>query len=361
MRIKFISVSAAFLVLAIILTGCGPHADDALEDYIQRGTPVEAKICEVKDDRAAIITIISDDGNYESGVILNSLAREFNIHVTVSGFVNNLNEHLDEWQQIEEEGFIEVMNHSYSHLKINEETNPSYAEIFREYVDAKKYFEENFNTPSFCFVTPNNATTDTGYQILQENEFIAVRQGQRGQNSLSPNYGTEPGEWLNLMTRGIGDIDTTAERNAWVDTAIQDHSWLIEMWHDISPNGDGNYQPISTSMAREHLGYIAKKQASEDIWIAPFTQAVSYIYKKQNLSVTAWRLQDRILVQIEPTTQNLPWDEFNAPLSIRIELPEGWDDLLPIDSNCTVDMCDDPSEVIINTNITSGVLLFTHS
>lgn len=348
------------LVFMFILAGCSPQETYSTEDFAQKGTPMEIRICDVKDDRDAIVTVVSDDGHYESGVILASLAQDLNIHVTVAGTVNPLNEYLSEWQQIEKDGFVEIINHSYTHLNLYENAT-TYKEVFHEYVDAKKYFEKNFNTPSFCLVPPGNFTTDTGYQILQENGFLAVRKGDRGENSLNPNYGTEPGEWLNLMTRGIGDVGTTAERNAWIDAAINDHSWLIEMWHDISPNGDVGYQPISTSMAKEHLSYIAEKDQSKDIWMAPFTQAVSYIYKKQNLSVKAWHLQDRILVQIEPTAQDLPWDEFNAPLSIRIELPEGWDDLLPMGSNCTVDICDDSSEVIINTNITSGLLLFTHS
>ena len=343
-----------FLVCAFFLVGCNGNIFSGGERL-----SIEAEICQVKDDRAAIVTIISDDGYYESGVILNSLAKDIGIHVTVSGFVNNIASYLEEWKEIEKEGFVEVISHSYSHLKINDETNPSREEIYHEYVDAKEYYENNFETPAFCFVTPNNATTETGYEILQENNFLAVRQGQRGENSLSPEWGMEPGDWLNLMTRGIGDVDNTEERNKWIDTAIENRSWLIEMWHDISPNGDLHYQPISTEMAKEHLTYISEKQ--EDVWIAPFTQAVSYIYKKEYCMVEAYCTENEIVLQLSRKRNDLPWDEFNAPISICLKLPDGWEKVHSLEDNCIIQECENPSYIIINTEVTQGALHFTRA
>lgn len=292
--------------------------------FYSDGVPIQANLCPVKDDRAAIVTVISDDGFYESGLILNELARERDLHVTVAGFVKNLSPHLKQWQKIEKEGHIEVINHSYSHLKINDETNPPYQAIFHEYVDAREWFQKRFRTPAFCFVTPNNNTSQIGYEIFQENGFLAVRQGQRGENSLSPVYGRLPGEWLNLKTCGIGDVKTTAERNEWVDKAISEGRWLIEMWHDVSPNGDVHYQPISTAMAAEHLDYLAQKSAEKAIWVAPFTQAVSYIYQRDHTTIRAFRKIDVVIIKVDRSEKNLPWSEFNSPLSIEIVLPNNW-------------------------------------
>lgn len=294
------------------------------EDFCFDGEPIQANLCAVKDDRAAIVTVISDDGFYESGLILNELARERDLHVTVAGVVNNLSGRLRKWQTIETEGYIEIISHSYSHLKINDETNPSYQAIFHEYVDAREWFQKNFKTPAFCFVTPNNNTTQVGYEIFEKNGFLAVRQGRRGENSLSPVYGRFPGEWLNLKTRGIGDVKTTAERNEWVDRAISEGSWLIEMWHDVSPDGDVHYQPISTAMAAEHLDYLAQRSAEKAIWVAPFTQAVSYIYQKQHTTVRAFLKGDLIAVKAERSAKELPWKEFNIPLSAEIVPPKDW-------------------------------------
>lgn len=300
------------------------------EDFCLDGKPIQARLCPVKDDRAAIVTVISDDGFYESGLILNELARERDLHVTVAGTVGNLSERLQAWQSIEKEGYIEVISHSYSHLKINEETNPPYQAVLHEYVCSKEWFEKRFATPAFCFVTPNNNTSENGYGILRNYSFLAVRQGQRGENSLSPVYGRKPGEWLNLKTRGIGDVTTTAERNAWVDKTISEGRWLIEMWHDVSPDGDVHYQPISTAMAAEHLDYLAQRSAEGAIWVAPFTQAVSYIYQRQNTTVRAFLKGELIAVKAErsakklPNGKELPWNEFNTPLSVEIVLPKDW-------------------------------------
>lgn len=169
----------------------------------------------------------------------------------------------------------------------------------------------------------------------------------------------EPGDWLNLMTRGIGDVDNTEARNGWVDNAIQNRSWLIEMWHDISPEGDLHYQPISTAMAREHLSYIAQKQLDGDVWVAPFTQAVSYLYQKQNCNVEAYCLGNTIAVKITRIREDLPWDDFNAPLSIRIALPEGWTLAQTEDENCAIQIIEADGTMIVDTEVTQGVLYFS--
>ena len=69
-------------------------------------------IVDVKDDKKGIVTIISDDGFFDSGVILNELANQYDICATVAGAVSIVKPHLKEWQQIIAEGHIEMVNHS---------------------------------------------------------------------------------------------------------------------------------------------------------------------------------------------------------------------------------------------------------
>lgn len=77
-------------------------------------------------------------------------------------------------------------------------------------------------------------------------------------------------------------------RNGWIDTAIADKTWLIEMWHNVMPEDDGGYQSILVKDAEEHLDYVAEKAASNEIWVATYTEAVKYIREKQNISVKAY-------------------------------------------------------------------------
>lgn len=321
----FIAICAVMFT-AVFFQSC--TTKKSFDEYVKDGSSVEAEICEVKDDRNAIVTVISDDGYYESGVIFNELAKEAEVNVTVAGAVKIISPKLKEWQSIEKEGRVDVVSHSYSHIKVHPEANLTLSQLKHEYVDAKEFYETNFSTPAFTIVAPENSTTAEGFSIWEESGILAARLGTRGENPLSGiKYGSAPGEWLNLRMRGLYDAKTNDQRNAWVDSAINNRTWLIEMWHDISPNGDVHFQPISTENARSLLSYISEKQKEKKVWAASFSQAVSYIYQKDNGKVEAYRLDDSIAVRFVKKRTDLPWDEFNVPLSLKIDVPSDWNDV----------------------------------
>ncbi len=314
---KKILLIAALSAFAVSISGCAENTSAA-------GSDVNAEIMPVKNGSSAIYTLVSDDGDYNSGLILNALAAKYGLHVTVSGVVDIVNPHLAEWQNIEKQGFVEMISHSYTHLKVTEEGNVNADTLKHEYLDSRDYFEKNFSTDQIAFVPPENVTSKAGYQLWQDNNFYAVRMGARGYNTLQPQYGIKAGEWLCLFTNGIGDAATTAERNAWIDTAVSGNNWLIEMWHNISPNGDSGYQPISTAMAEEHMKYISKQQEEGKIWAASFTEAVKYIYEKQISKVSAKILNNKISVSLAYPKDKLPADKFNYPLTVKMSVPKSW-------------------------------------
>ena len=96
-----IFITLIFLILSSVLffNACEKHVN--FEEYKNNGTVVESEICPVKNDYEAIATVISDDGYYESGKILSSLAEELKINVTVAGAVKIIKANLKEWQEIE--------------------------------------------------------------------------------------------------------------------------------------------------------------------------------------------------------------------------------------------------------------------
>lgn len=313
------------LFVAIVISACHP-VNEAVENTATQDfcDQLQSRICAVKDDYPAVVTVISDDGFYETGVNLSNLARKFSLHLTVAGYVRRMNLFLEEWKKIEQEGYIELISHTWNHIKINDEANLTEQELYKEYGEAKLYYEEHFTTPSFCLITPNNTTTQSGYDMFEKVGIIAVRQGIRGENSLFPEYGREPGQLLNLKTRGIGDAISTQERNAWIDKTIMSGSWLIEMWHNVVDVPDGKYQSILISEAEEHLQYMKLQQDAGNLWVASFTQAVSYIYQRDNCDLSAYKMNDEIMVSLIPNNDALPWDSFNVPLSVKVSLPDDW-------------------------------------
>lgn len=222
--------------------------------------------------KKAILTVISDDADFETGRLLDLLASSLEIKITIAAPVANVAPRLEWWQEAEARGWLEIVNHSWSHLGMDENTP---LELIRhEYICAKKFFERNFNTPQFAFVPAFNYIPPAGYDVLEAENIIAARGYVPGINSLRPQSGRAPGYWHNLKTRGIGDVGSTRERNQWLIEAVQKGGWLIEMWHNVHTGNAYGYQPLSMAEAAAHLGF-AKSMA--ELWIAPFSEAVAFL------------------------------------------------------------------------------------
>lgn len=284
---------------------------------------LESDIAEVYDNLNGIVTVISDDGIYYSGELLNELAKKYQFHITCAGAIRFVEDDLKDWQEIEKQGYVEVINHSYNHIRMEEGLDISFNrdELYHEIVDSDEWFEENFDGDQMTFVCPENQMCKIGYELLHDNGFFAVRQGSRGFNELSPEEGDEPFQWFNLGTYGVGDVETTAERNQWVDYAINQHKWLIEMWHNVTYEDDGTYQRISYEMADEHMNYIAQQRDIRNVWVASFNDATKYIREKQHSVSKASLIGNELHVQVDFADEVLPQDIFDYPVTVKVELP----------------------------------------
>ena len=80
----------------------------------EEGKVISAEITPVKGDKEAIVTIISDDGDFESGLIFNKLLKENKLQATVAIYIDNIGIHLRDWQRMEKEGNIQLVSHSYT-------------------------------------------------------------------------------------------------------------------------------------------------------------------------------------------------------------------------------------------------------
>lgn len=285
---------------------------------------LNVSIAEALGNRDGIVTIISDDGFFESGLILSQLAKKHKLRVTIAGAVSIIKPHLQEWKKIVSENFVELVNHSYSHIGMREDgpIGKNRDRLYYEIIAAKLWFEKHFLKNQITFVCPENMMSDAGYKIIKEKNIFAVRKGNRGYNSLKPEEGIECGDWYNLMVQGIGDKDVdTATRNSWVNVAAQNRKWLIEMWHNVAKEDDGLYQTILATEAEEHLKYIAEKQSENSIWVATFTDAVKYIRERQITEVKAHLCKGKILVSATMGGK-LSKDIFNYPLTVQIQVPQ---------------------------------------
>ena len=321
---------AAILIIGGVLgnlAGCG-KTESVKETYTKPEgvTELTSNVSDVYGDAEAVVTIISDDGFYTTAVNLDEIFGKRNLKCTVAGAITIVEPDLDSWKALLQNGNIDLVSHSYNHIRMEDgrEISQDVDALKHEIVDADKWYEDTFGHEQIVFVCPENQMCEIGYQILGENNFWAVRRGHRGYNPLSPEEGTEEGNWFNLMVQGIQDdgVDLSV-RNGWVDTAISDNVWLIEMWHNVMPEEDGGYQTILIPDAEDHLDYIKGKADNNDIWVATFDEAVKYIREKQNVNVVAYIDGDELHIYAELTDDEMSYDTFNHPLTVHIDMPEG--------------------------------------
>ena len=285
---------------------------------------LDAYITDAYNNSDAIVTIISDDGFYLSGMCFNALMKRYHLRGTVAGAVCNLDPYLDEWITLYNEGYVEIVNHSYNHIKMSEDSDiaNNYFALRHELLDSRKYIEREFGTKQIAFVCPENTMCVKGYEILSNGGYWAVRRGNRGLNSISPEDGYEPGDWYNLKCYGIMDPDIDiASRNGWVDAAIIEHAWLIEMWHNVMPNDDGMYQTILFTDAMKHLEYVEQKSDSNNIWVATYTEAVKYIRERQNSNVYSYICGNELHLYVELTNDKMNYEIFDQPVTVAVILP----------------------------------------
>ena len=320
-RVRLMAVAAAAVLVVLMSIG----AVSLLMGENARKVELAVSVAEVRDNYPAIYTLISDDGFYESGVILNELAKKLDMRVTVAGYSRRIKLNQKEWQAIKNEGYVEVVSHSYSHKEMADGKDITDEEYYEEIYVSRLFKEDTFGKGLIAFVCPNNQMTERGYEFLEAAGYFAVRRGTRGENPLNPEEGTEPFQWYNLGCMGIGDVESTGGRNAWVDSAIENGTWLIEMWHDISPDGDQGHQPISTQDAEDHMKYVAWQRKNGNIWIASFQDAVRYLREKQNAQVTVSSKGDmEAMIQLTCDRDRLPMESFSDPLTLNVQVPESW-------------------------------------
>lgn len=309
---------------------------------------IDCSICPVKDGKTGIATIISDDGDMETSCILAGLVSRHGARISIAVPVGRILPAQEHWRRLEEHFPIEIVNHSWNHLRIDDDSRIGIDEIRHQYLDSAEFFGRNFRSPNFTFVPPNNQITPNGHKVLDEGGFLAVRSWHRGLNPTDPAPGTEPGQWHNLRCRGVGDVGFDEE--AELGRISSEPGWLIEMWHNVYTTRPANYQPIHADEAERRISAIRER---DEVWFAGFGEAASYLWQRSNVGIMSF-LHDGVLhLKLERKDRSLPWDRFTSPLSVRViaeSIPEFRGRAEAIDGveDCFVE--DHTGDVIVDMN-----------
>ncbi len=288
---------------------------------------LSAYVAPVYHCKSGIVTIISDDGDYETGMVLDDLSKRYNIPITIAGTVANIAKHIRWWKKCtKNNSYIEIVNHSYNHIRMDE-INPiskKKHKLKHEIIHSSMYFEKRFGKKQITFVCPENQMCASGYDIIEKSDIKAVRKGVRGYNDIYPGNQLEPGDFYNLKCVGIMDYQNTDRqtiREGWIKSVVEDKKWLIEMWHNVNNDTLKGYQTIAEEEAINHIEYIKQVEREGKLWVAKFSDVIKYFTERDHACISSIYKDGEIIVSLGLNDSAYQTKVYDFPLTICIDLP----------------------------------------
>jgi len=279
---------------------------------------ISATVCDLKDGKTSLYTFTSDDGYIEA---VNWFDKEFEekglkgtvvltcSYIDKTGSSSNYGT-VSEWNDVFSRGRFDLASHSKTHVGltgegITEET------IEDEVTGSKTYLETAFPDQDVLFFGAAGNGVNDAVTAEAKKSYYALRKGQNQFNTLNPT----DDEWYSVKFQLLKSDTTLDTMNGWVDTAVSEGKWLMELWHGVE---DENYSPPTKANASAHFTYISEQKT---MWSATVNEAIKYIKERQNATVTENDVKaGELTVNI---TDTLPNDIFDYPLSVKVNVPYG--------------------------------------
>ncbi len=277
-------------------------------------------IAPVKDNKKAVYTFVSDDGLYSSVSFFNDEFKRLGLRGTVAMVTDWIETpgtgqgwdygSWDEWRELIGEGYFTIANHTRNHPSFSGQERSVYEYQINSALE--KLNEEFPDQKILGVCAPGNYVNDEVTSVTKQ-RHLSLRRGSH--------YNDLPATEESLYSVGFktvtGSTTTIEEMNGWVDSAIAENKWLMEMWHGV--DGEG-WEPPSKDVATAHFEYIADKK--DDIWVADWNEMIIYSLQRLKSRITiVSETEEELVVQITNTSDDTLYD---AELTVNIELPDGW-------------------------------------
>jgi peptidoglycan/xylan/chitin deacetylase (PgdA/CDA1 family) len=126
-----------------------------------------------------------------------------------------------------------------------------------------------------------------------------------------------PPDFLRVGGRGPSPGMRPEVLGDWLDEALAKGQWMVEVYHGIDDEGS---EPITLTWLSRHLEDIERHR--ESLWQATFLEVARYARERDCARVSAGPGTDS--TRSYTLSDTLPDAPFAAPLSLRMELPQGW-------------------------------------
>lgn len=295
---------------------------DFVEPVIVRYTgqlDLGSEIMAAKNGATSIVTLTMDDGVQGYVEKFNNLYKTYGLRGTSMVWSDRLASNQAFYSRIFEEGYIDLGSHSKTHTTLTSSVSDEVRTA--ELKGAQSEMRAMFPGQEVITYAPADNKLDDRSAAIAKETYWAIRQGKRGFNSLNP-PDSGIGGWYDLKIQGVYNPLDMDEKECTLDElldiAAAEPVWMIEMFHGL----DGGFGAVSTAVATQHFAKMGKMQDEGKLWVASFPEATKYIRERQNTVITDIATEDSRTVTL--TMTNLPEDIFNAPLTVRSEVPADW-------------------------------------
>ena len=326
-----------------------------------------AKLLAAKDGAKGIFTMTYDDGIYPTAKWVNAKNKIYGTKGSCMMIPNhnenapNFGNRVSEWNAIFSDGTLEPECHSMTHGLVlpsekwssfeGSKYNNTQENYDVELVQSKAFIEAAFPGHTVLCLAPSNNTLSTysfqsdgnggyvrvddgGAQAVANATYFAIRQGERGAQSLDPTFDANPGGWYNLYIRSFFSSTYTQEEKLangkkWLDETVRNGYWMIGMCHGINGSGASTSGDLTTENAEALFKYASNYIESGELWAATFGEATKYIRERQNTTVSERYEENIVYVDMtinRKTADGKILDEevFNYPLTVEVRVPDTW-------------------------------------
>ena len=259
--------------------------------------------------RHAAISYTFDDGCSNQFAIAIPMFNEFDFKLTLF-IVTDWDPNWADLQKAASQGH-EVASHTITHPYLNQ------IDIEQQKIELESSKEIiNANIKNNQCLTLAYPYCRAGDESLCKKYYIAIRACQGFVEKSTPN------DFLNISSiicGNLGALKTTEDFSKKFEDTKKSNGWCVLLFHGI--DDDGGYSPIPSKTLRESLEYLDARR--DTFWVATFVNAVRYIKERDNVSIREISNQEgRITLQV---TDSLDDTIYNYPLTLRRELPDGWE------------------------------------
>lgn len=269
------------------------------------------QIAPLYDFKQSVVSLTFDDGydiQYYVGI---PILKDRNLPATfyvITGRIDSVSKSRI-LHNISEE--FEIGSHTVTHPDLIKIGN---TEASMELMNSKLFLKNNFGINAGLTMSYPWGIFDRSIESIAKDNYLAARSTDKGYNSVFT-----PDRYA-LRMQNFDKKIKSYMANTWIDYAIQNHLWLVEMIHGINDSG---YSPVDSKVLIEHFNYI--KGVGDKIWCSTVSNVIKYIDESKNAKIECEVCNDTIYkIRINDFMDD---SIYNQSLSIRIKVPDNWDSI----------------------------------